>query len=132
MGISRGKTKHSNSFSNEKATQVEVDKVCEDIKLAISNLQKFNGHSSVINAEDVTYKEGDEVDFNDILSKVEVIDAEDGSISSKITYTTNYVKNKVGDFEIVYTIVDSNNNTTTKTVKLIITAAEKILHMLVI
>ncbi len=110
-------------LSNEKATQVEVDKVCEAIKLAISNLQKFNGQSPVINAEDVTYKEGDEVDFNDILSKVEVIDAEDGNISSKITYTTNYVKNKVGDFEIVYTIVDSNNNTTTKTVKLIVTAA---------
>ncbi|GAA0741088.1 DUF4073 domain-containing protein [Clostridium oceanicum] len=100
------------------ADQAKVDKAIEDIKTAISSLERFKGESPVINAKDLSFYKGDEINFDSILSKVTALDKEDGDLTSKVTYTTNYVKDKVGEFEIVYTAVDSHQNKTTKKVKL--------------
>ncbi|GAA0741084.1 DUF4073 domain-containing protein [Clostridium oceanicum] len=100
------------------ADQAKVDKAVEDIRLAISSLERFKGESPVINAKDLSFYKGEDINFDDILSKVTATDFEDGDISLKVTYTTNYVKDKIGEFEIVYTAVDSHQNKTTKKVKL--------------
>lgn len=100
------------------ADQEEVDLAEADITNAILELQKFVGENPVINADDLIFSIGDEVNFEDILSKVTSTDAEDGDISSKIAYTTNYVENEIGEFEIVYSVSDSDLNTTVKKVKL--------------
>ncbi|GAA0742683.1 DUF4073 domain-containing protein [Clostridium oceanicum] len=105
-------------LTKEKAKQSEIDKAVEDIKTALSNLKKFKGENPVINATDLSFYKGDEINFDFILSKVTALDKEDGNISSKVTYTTNYVKDKVGEFEVVYTAVDSHQNKTVKKVKL--------------
>ncbi len=111
-------------LSNEEVEQSEIDKAAENIKTAISDLVKFIGENPVIYAEDLSFYKGDDINFDDILSKVTATDEEDGDISLKITYTTNYVEDKTGEFEIVYAVIDSQGNQTTKKVKLEILEVE--------
>ncbi|MFU0789581.1 MAG: DUF4073 domain-containing protein [Virgibacillus proomii] len=112
-------------LSNERAEQTEIDNAYHDINSAITQLQKFKGKSPVIHAADVTFTEGNQVNFDAILAKVTATDVEDGDLTSKITYTTNYVDNSVGEFQIEYKVVDSNGNLSTKIVKLTVTPAQK-------
>ncbi|WP_121640898.1 DUF4073 domain-containing protein [Virgibacillus sp. Bac330] len=116
-------------LSNDMAKQNEIDNAARDIHAAITQLQKFKGKSPVIQATDVTFTEGKQVNFDNILAQVTASDVEDGDLTSKITYTTNYEENKVGDFKIEYKVVDSHKNVSTKIVKLTVTPAQKQNHV---
>ncbi|GKX27736.1 hypothetical protein SH1V18_02160 [Vallitalea longa] len=98
--------------------QIQVDEALEDIKSAIGELEIFVGESPVINAEDLTFYEGEHIDFDEILSEVTATDKEDGDLSSQVTYTTDYVEDELGEFEVEYNVADSHGNKTTKKVKL--------------
>ncbi len=57
---------------------------------------------------DKTYKLGEEVDFNEGIT---AMDVEDGDLTSNIEIVSNnYETEKLGRFEIVYRITDSDNN----------------------
>ena len=71
-----------------------------------------NNAKAKITAKDKTYKLGEEVDF---MSGVKAIDAEDGDLTSKVEIaSTNYVEGKIGRFEVVYRVTDSDNNVVEK------------------
>lgn len=90
---------------------------------------KFISRNSapMISASDVAYEKGDNINFDEILSKVIATDVEDGDLSSKVTYTTNYKKGSTGSFNIVYNVEDSEGNKSEKSVKLIVSNGEKYL-----
>ncbi|WP_196000706.1 NPCBM/NEW2 domain-containing protein [Clostridium sp. 1001271B_151109_B4] len=71
-----------------------------------------NNAKPVITASDKVYKIGEAVDFNEDIGAV---DAEDGDLTSNIEIISNsYEEGKVGRFEVVYRVTDSDNNTTEK------------------
>ena len=75
---------------------------------------KFIKKSSkpVINTVDKVYKLGEEVDFK---YGITASDIEDGSLTSNIEIISNsYEKDKLGRFEVVYRVTDSDNNITEK------------------
>lgn len=78
------------------------------------------GSAPVIEATNVAYEKDDVINFDEILKKVKVTDIEDGDLTSKVTYTTNYTKGSTGNFDIVYSVTDSEGYKTEKTVKLIV------------
>ena len=71
-----------------------------------------NNGKPKINVNDNTYKLGEFVDINE---GVTATDAEDGDLTSNIEIISNsYEKGKLGKFEVVYKVSDSDNNTTEK------------------
>ena len=71
-----------------------------------------NNAKPVINAEDKIYKLDEEVDFK---AGITATDVEDGDLTSNIEIISNsYEEGKVGRFQVVYSVTDSNNNTTEK------------------
>ncbi|WP_195266780.1 NPCBM/NEW2 domain-containing protein [Clostridium sp. 1001275B_160808_H3] len=71
-----------------------------------------NNAKPIITASDKVYKIGEAVDFNEGISAV---DAEDGDLTSNIEIISNsYEEGKVGRFEAIYRVTDSDNNTTEK------------------
>lgn len=83
---------------------------------------RFSKASSapVINAPNSTYTDAADVKLEDILSKVTATDVEDGDLSSRVTYKTNYVAGKTGSFDITYSVTDSEGNTTELARKIVI------------
>ena len=66
----------------------------------------------VINTVDKDYKLGEEVDFK---ANITATDVEDGDLTSNIGIISNsYEKDKLGRFEVVYRVTDSDNNVTEK------------------
>ena len=62
---------------------------------------------------DKTYKLGEEVDFNEGIT---AMDVEDGDLTSNIEIVSNnYEPEKLGRFEIIYRVADSDNNVVEKT-----------------
>ncbi len=62
----------------------------------------------------------------DPLKNVSATDAEDGNITNKLQVTENTVnKDKVGTYKVTYKVTDNNNQTTTKTIKVIVTENKK-------
>ena len=71
-----------------------------------------NNAKPVINADDKIYKLGEEVNFMD---GVTAMDAEDGDLTSNIEIVSNnYEEGKIGRFEVIYRVTDSDSNTTEK------------------
>ena len=72
----------------------------------------------VITASDKTLYVGDGFDPK---AGVTASDQEDGNITSKITITENTVNmNVAGTYKVIYKVVDSNNNTVTKTINVVV------------
>ena len=66
----------------------------------------------IINTVDKDYKLGEEVDFK---ANITATDVEDGDLTSNIEIVSNsYKKDKLGRFEVVYRVTDSDNNVTEK------------------
>lgn len=78
--------------------------------------------------EDVDVNRGDE-DF-DVLSGITATDAEDGNLTSAITYETNFDYNGSGDYDVVLTVVDSAGNTVTETFVVTIVLSENEANLL--
>ena len=71
-----------------------------------------NNAKPVIKVEDKIYKLGEDVDF---MSGIEAIDAEDYDLTSSVKIVSNnYEEGKIGRFEVVYRVTDSDNNTVDK------------------
>ena len=60
----------------------------------------------------------------DLLQGITATDYEDGNLTSKINVKTDYDKGKVGIFDVVYSVTDSDNLTTEFTRKVAITDEE--------
>ncbi len=72
-----------------------------------------NNAKPSLNVIDKTYKLGESVDFN---SGINATDVEDGDLTSSIEIiSNNFEENKVGRFEVVYRVTDSDNNIVEKT-----------------
>ena len=72
-----------------------------------------SNNAPVISANNKEIKQGDSID---LLSLVKATDNEDGDITSKVKVSGSVDTNKVGSYEIVYSVVDSGNLETTKTI----------------
>ena len=71
-----------------------------------------NNAKPVIKVEDKIYKLGEAVDF---MAGVEAMDAEDYELTPAIeVVSNNYEEGKIGRFEVVYRVKDSDNNTVDK------------------
>jgi hypothetical protein len=84
-----------------------------DVKITKYNYYAEN-QAPVINAKDKTITQGKE--FKE-LEGVTATDAEDGSITGKVTVKENTVKTDTpGTYKVTYEVIDNNNHTTTKTI----------------
>ncbi|GAA0864714.1 NPCBM/NEW2 domain-containing protein [Paraclostridium tenue] len=67
-----------------------------------------NNAKPTLNVEDKTYKLGDKLDLNE---GVKATDAEDGDLTSSVeVVSNNFEEGKVGRFEVIYGVTDSDNN----------------------
>ena len=72
----------------------------------------------VINASDKSIYVGDSFDPK---ANVTASDAEDGNITNKIVVTENTVNvNAAGTYKVTYSVTDSNNNTVTKSINVVV------------
>ncbi|VYT63202.1 DUF5011 domain-containing protein [Clostridium tertium] len=79
--------------------------------IANPKLTTNNGKPKII-ANDKIYKIGENVNFDEGITAK---DAEDGDLTSNIEIVSNsYEEGKIGRFEVVYKVKDSNNNTAEK------------------
>lgn len=72
----------------------------------------------VIHTQDVSFTDPADVDIAAIAAAVTAADAEDGDLTGAVTYTTNYVSGKTGNFEITYSVTDSDGNAVQATQRL--------------
>lgn len=93
-------------------------KMYEDIQALLTYTyknQSITNEVPVINAKDITLKIGSV--FNP-LNSVTALDKEDGDLTGKIQIIENTVNLlKSGSYKIVYKVTDSDNNSTTKEIK---------------
>ncbi|MBC2264526.1 DUF5011 domain-containing protein [Listeria booriae] len=77
----------------------------------------------VIHASDQTFKAG--ASFNP-LAGMSASDTEDGDITANVTITANDVDaNQAGTYHVTYSVTDSDDNTTTKTITITVLTNEK-------
>lgn len=94
-----------------KVTDAENGNTLDHAVIANPKLTTNNGKPK-ITANDKFYKIGETVNINE---GVTAKDAEDGDLTSNIEIVSNsYKEGKIGRFEVVYRITDSDNNTTEK------------------
>ncbi|MBC2316571.1 DUF5011 domain-containing protein [Listeria booriae] len=87
------------------------------------NVTVTSNELPVITATDHTIKKGSNFDP---MSEVSATDQEDGDLTNVIKITANNVNtNKEGIYQITYSVTDSDDNTTTKDVTVIVTSNEK-------
>ncbi|MBC2285721.1 LPXTG cell wall anchor domain-containing protein [Listeria booriae] len=87
------------------------------------NVTVTSNELPVITATDHTIKKGSNFDP---MSEVSATDKEDGDLTNAIKITANNVNtNKEGIYQITYSVTDSDDNTTTKDVTVIVTSNEK-------
>ena len=80
--------------------------IIADAKLTTNNAKPK------LTAEDKTYKLGEKVDF---MAGIVANDAEDGDLTSEVEIISNtYEEGKLGRYEVVYRVIDSNNNVSEK------------------
>lgn len=94
-----------------KVTDAENGNTLDHAVIANPKLTTNNGKPK-ITANDKFYKIGETVNINE---GVTAKDAEDGDLTSNIEIVSNsYKEGKIGRFEVVYRVTDSDNNTTEK------------------
>lgn len=77
----------------------------------------------VIHASDQTFKAGATFD---VMQGMSASDTEDGDITSKVSVTANDVNAmKAGTYHVTYSVTDSDNNTTNKTITITVLTNEK-------
>ena len=76
----------------------------------------------VINASNKSIVQGTKIN---LLDGVSATDSEDGNITNKIQVTGTVDKDKIGSYEITYSVTDSGNLTTTKKITITVTENKK-------
>lgn len=88
--------------------------VWADARLTVTN------SVPVIHAQNATYLDPDSVNLDEILAAVTAEDVEDGDLTDAITYDTNLAAGQTGNFDITYTVTDSDGNTVSLTKKIVV------------
>ena len=86
------------------------------------NVKVIKNEKPVITASDKETSEGREID---LLDGVTASDKEDGDLTDKITVEGNVNFNKIGEYEITYSVSDKHGQKTSKTVIVKVIADEK-------
>lgn len=89
-----------------------------DVTFTVSGLEVKN-EAPVINATDKTITVDDKFDPR---KDVTAIDKEDGDITNLMTIKSNVDTRKAGEYQVTYTVTDTQGATTTKTIKVTVKA----------
>ncbi|MBC1566393.1 immunoglobulin-like domain-containing protein [Listeria booriae] len=116
--------------SNVDMTQAGTYAVEYSVTDSDNNTTKITRHvyvrtndKPVIHASDQTFKAGASFDP---LAGMSASDTEDGDITANVTITANDVDaNKAGTYHVTYSVTDSDDNTTTKTITITVLTNEK-------
>ncbi|MBC2057113.1 DUF5011 domain-containing protein [Listeria booriae] len=116
--------------SNVNMTQAGTYAVEYSVTDSDNNTTKITRHvyvrtndKPVIHASDQTFKAG--ASFNP-LAGMSASDTEDGDITANVTITANDVDaNQAGTYHVTYSVTDSDDNTTTKTITITVLTNEK-------
>ncbi|KGL41416.1 hypothetical protein EP57_06135, partial [Listeria booriae] len=116
--------------SNVDMTQAGTYAVEYSVTDSDNNTTKITRHvyvrtndKPVIHASDQTFKAG--ASFNP-LAGMSASDTEDGDITANVTITANDVDaNQAGTYHVTYSVTDSDDNTTTKTITITVLTNEK-------
>ncbi|MBC2207156.1 immunoglobulin-like domain-containing protein [Listeria booriae] len=116
--------------SNVDMTQAGTYAVEYSVTDSDNNTTKITRHvyvrtndKPVIHASDQTFKAGASFDP---LAGMSASDTEDGDITANVTVTANDVDaNQAGTYHVTYSVTDSDDNTTTKTVTITVLTNEK-------
>ncbi|MDC0700389.1 NPCBM/NEW2 domain-containing protein, partial [Blautia wexlerae] len=65
----------------------------------------------VIHVQDVAFSDPADVDLDAIVAEATATDVEDGDLTDRLTYNTDYVPGKTGAFTVTYSVTDSDGNT---------------------
>lgn len=121
---SKVKVRSSNLDINKVGTYTITYEVTDSTSLTTTKtitVTVTKNESPVITAEDINIKVGETLKEN-----YKATDKEDGDITSKVKTTKNNVNTKqAGVYEITYSVTDSYNQTTTKTIKVVVTKDEE-------
>ncbi len=96
------------------ASMLFVESVSADTLYSNTNAPVFYGLTKAI------IQQGDSFSLDDSKYRIFARDFEDGDLTSNIIYTSNVDTSKVGSYTILYTITDSNFNTTSLEVPIIV------------
>ncbi|HPZ23329.1 MAG TPA: DUF5011 domain-containing protein, partial [Bacilli bacterium] len=91
-----------------------MESVSADTLYSNTNAPVFYGLTKAI------IQQGDSFSLDDSKYRIFARDFEDGDLTSNIIYTSNVDTSKVGSYTILYTITDSNFNTTSLEVPIIV------------
>ncbi|MBC2100263.1 DUF5011 domain-containing protein [Listeria booriae] len=116
--------------SNVDMTQAGTYAVEYSVTDSDNNTTKITRHvyvrtndKPVIHASDQTFKAGASFDP---LAGMSASDTEDGDITANVTVTANDVDaNQAGTYHVTYSVTDSDDNTTTKTITITVLTNEK-------
>ncbi|MBC2266034.1 DUF5011 domain-containing protein [Listeria booriae] len=116
--------------SNVDMTQAGTYAVEYSVTDSDNNTTKITRHvyvrtndKPVIHASDQTFKAGASFDP---LAGMSASDTEDGDITANVTITANDVDaNQAGTYHVTYSVTDSDDNTTTKTITITVLTNEK-------
>lgn len=109
-------SKAGNYTVTYKATDSENNDAIKSITVTVLSSKP------VIYASDITVNMGNTIN---LLDGVTAEDFEDGNLTNKVIVSANNVDfNKIGTYEVTYSVTDSDKNTTTKTIKVNVTLPE--------
>ncbi|MDO4273403.1 MAG: NPCBM/NEW2 domain-containing protein [Eubacteriales bacterium] len=74
----------------------------------------------VIHARNATFLNPESVDLGAVISQVTAEDVEDGDLTGAVSYDTNFQEGRTGSFDIIYSVTDSDGNTTSVARKIVV------------
>lgn len=112
---------YSNGVDNSDNLTEAVFKLTENgIEAAYKTAPKITG------MKDARIEKGKTFNIRDVAGEVRATDEIDGPITNRITYTENVNTNKVGIYEVIYKVTNSNNRTARRSSTVIVYARPKI------
>ncbi|MBQ2639484.1 MAG: DUF5011 domain-containing protein [Bacilli bacterium] len=111
---------NSNSYGYILASETNGRVIKSSFK--VTNENDVINTESVITASNKSIVQGTKID---LLDGVKAVDSEDGDITKNINVTGSVDKDKVGTYEITYSVTDSGNLTTTKKITITVTENKK-------
>ena len=111
---------NTNSYGYILASEKNGRVVKSSFKVTNENTEINN--PPTINASNKSIVQGTNID---LLDGVKATDTEDGDITNKIQVSGSVDKDKVGTYDITYSVTDSGNSTTTKKITITVTENNK-------
>ncbi|MBQ6477698.1 MAG: DUF5011 domain-containing protein [Bacilli bacterium] len=111
---------NTNSYGYILASETNGRVIKSSFKVTNENTQ--NNNPPTITASNKSIVQGTNIN---LLDNVSATDPEDGNITNKIEVSGSVDKDKVGTYEITYSVTDSGNITTTKKITITVTENKK-------